>query len=142
MLRHYLILFRTFWLGSLWSGVYIARPVLEKMGYFPYHGIDVLHAIVAVGIVAGVLMLLITLLQRAFNWRQLPQQLMVILLLMSLMYFALMPWWKLQMMLLHAMSALGLVWVLLAPVTVIFSDRGARGVSGAGKARELKDAED
>ena len=134
MLRQYLILFRTFWLGSLWSSAYIARPVLEKNSYFPFHGIDVLHTSVAIGALCGLLMLMMTLLKRAFNWRQLPQQLMVIMLLMSLMYFALMPWWKLQMMLLHALSALGLVWVLLAPANVIFSvaeTRDQKAIKGA-----------
>lgn len=125
MLRHYLILLRTFWLGGLWSGAYIVRPVLEKNGYFPYHGIDVLHVMVGIGAVCGALMLLMTMLRGAFHWRQLSQQLLVIMLLSSLMYFALMPWWKLQMMLLHALSVLGLIWLLIAPQSVIANDRGA-----------------
>ena len=125
MLRQYLMLFRTFWLGCIWTNAYILRPVLEKSGYFPYHGIDVVHASVGIGIVCGLLMLLAIFVQKAFNWRQLPQQLLLIMLLMSVMYFALMPWWKLQMMLLHALSALGLIWVLLAPGKVIFATFGA-----------------
>lgn len=122
MLRQYLMLFRTLWLGGLWSGVYIVRPVLEKNGYFPFHGMEVLHVLVGIGVVCGVLMLLVTLVRGLFNWRQLPQQLLLIMTLASLMYFALMPWWKLQMVLLHALSVLGLIWLLLSPRSVVLRD--------------------
>ena len=122
MLRQYLMLFRTLWLGGLWSGVYIVRPVLEKNGYFPFHGMEVLHVLVGVGVVCGVLMLAVTLVRGLFNWRQLPQQLLLIMTLASLMYFALMPWWKLQMVLLHALSVLGLIWLLLSPRSVVLRD--------------------
>lgn len=122
MLRQYLMLFRTLWLGGLWSGVYIVRPVLEKNGYFPFHGMEVLHVLVGIGVVCGVLMLLVTLMRGLFNWRQLPQQLLLIMTLASLMYFALMPWWKLQMVLLHALSVLGLIWLLLSPRSVVLRD--------------------
>ena len=122
MLRQYLMLFRTLWLGGLWSGVYIVRPVLEKNGYFPFHGMEVLHVLVGIGVVCGVLMLLVTLIRGLFNWRQLPQQLLLIMTLASLMYFALMPWWKLQMVLLHALSVLGLIWLLLSPRSVVLRD--------------------
>ena len=122
MLRQYLMLFRTLWLGGLWSGVYIVRPVLEKNGYFPFHGMEVLHVLVGIGVVCGVLMLAVTLVRGLFNWRQLPQQLLLIMTLASLMYFALMPWWKLQMVLLHALSVLGLIWLLLSPRSVVLRD--------------------
>jgi len=122
VLRQYLMLFRTLWLGGLWSGVYIVRPVLEKNGYFPFHGMEVLHVLVGIGVVCGVLMLLVTLMRGLFNWRQLPQQLLLIMTLASLMYFALMPWWKLQMVLLHALSVLGLIWLLLSPRSVVLRD--------------------
>lgn len=131
MLRQYLMLFRTLWLGIIWSCAYIVRPVLEQKGYFPHHGIDVVHASVGIGAVCGALMLLMVLVQKAFNWRQLPQQLILIMLLMSLMYFALMPWWKLQMMLLHALAVLGLIWILLAPGKVIFTNHEARNEQGS-----------
>ena len=126
MLRQYLMLFRTLWLGGLWSGVYIVRPVLEKNGYFPFHGMEVLHVLVGIGVVCGVLMLLVTLVRGLFNWRQLPQQLLLIMTLASLMYFALMPWWKLQMVLLHALSVLGLIWLLLSPQSVVLRDGQGR----------------
>jgi predicted MFS family arabinose efflux permease len=116
------MLFRTLWLGGLWSGVYIVRPVLEKNGYFPFHGMEVLHVLVGIGVVCGVLMLAVTLVRGLFNWRQLPQQLLLIMTLASLMYFALMPWWKLQMVLLHALSVLGLIWLLLSPRSVVLRD--------------------
>jgi len=126
VLRQYLMLFRTLWLGGLWSGVYIVRPVLEKNGYFPFHGMEVLHVLVGIGVVCGVLMLLVTLMRGLFNWRQLPQQLLLIMTLASLMYFALMPWWKLQMVLLHALSVLGLIWLLLSPQSVVLRDGQGR----------------
>lgn len=125
MLRQYLMLFRTLWLGSLWSGVYVVRPVLEKNGYFPFHGLEVLHVLVGVGFVCGVLMLLTTWVRHLFDWRQLPQQLLLVMTLASLMYFALLPWWKLQMMLLHALSVLGLIWLLISPQSVVLRDNAS-----------------
>lgn len=122
MLRQYLILLRTLWLGGLWSAAYVVRPLLEHRGFFPQHGIEVLHVVVGVGIACGVLTLLLAAAYRALHWQELPLRLLMVLLVMSLLYFGLMPWWKLQMMLVHAMSALGVLWLLLAPRSVIRRD--------------------
>jgi hypothetical protein len=122
MVRHYLILFRTFWLGGLWACAYVVRPLLEHRGFFPQHGMDVMHVMVGLGAVSGGLILLLGLLFRALSWRQLPVQLVLIMTFLSLVYFAFMPWWKLQMILVHAISLLGLAWLLIAPLTVIRRD--------------------
>ncbi|GGY37505.1 hypothetical protein GCM10011297_08320 [Bacterioplanes sanyensis] len=118
-MRHYLILLRTFWLGGLWSCAYVVRPLLEHKGYFPHHGVEVMNAMVGIGAVAGTLLLLMALVRRVFDWRQLPSRMLLIMLALSAGYFALLPWWKLQMMVLHAMCVLGLVWLWLAPLDVV-----------------------
>lgn len=123
MVRQYLILFRTFWLGGLWSCAYVVRPLLEHRGFFPQHGMDVMHVMVGLGVVCGGLILLLGLLFHALSWRQLPVQLISIMTFLSLLYFAFMPWWKLQMMLVHSISVLGLIWLLIAPLSVVRRDR-------------------
>ncbi|MCD8520740.1 MAG: hypothetical protein LRY66_02090 [Saccharospirillaceae bacterium] len=123
MVRHYLFLFRTFWLGGLWGCAYVVRPLLEHRGFFPQHGMDVMHVMVGLGVCCGVIILLLGKLYRALSWRCLPVRLLLIMTFLSLVYFALMPWWKLQMMLVHAIAALGLIWLLTAPVSVIRRDR-------------------
>ena len=122
MIRHYLILFRTFWLGGLWACAYVVRPLLEHRGFFPQHGMDVMHVMVGLGGVTGSVILLMSRLFHTLSWRQLPVQLVLIMTFLSLVYFAFMPWWKLQMMLMHAISVLGLAWLLIAPVSVIRRD--------------------
>lgn len=122
MARHYMILLRTFWLGGLWACVYLVRPLLEHRSFFPQHGMEVLHVMDGLGAVCGVLILIVARFSRPLQWRETPLQLMSVMILLSLMYFALMPWWKLQMMLLHAISVLGLVWLLLAPGRVVVRD--------------------
>lgn len=123
MLRHYLILLRTFWLGSLWSAAYVVRPLLEHRGYFPLHGLDVLNVSVALGMVCGGLILLLAGAYRVLSWRELPLQLLLTMQVLSLLYFALLPWWKLQMMMVHAVAVIGLVWLWLAPQSVIHRDQ-------------------
>ena len=122
MIRHYLILFRTFWLGGLWACAYVVRPLLEHRGFFPQHGMDVMHVMVGLGGVAGCVILLMSRLFHTLSLRQLPVQLVLIMTFLSLVYFAFMPWWKLQMMLMHAISVLGVAWLLIAPVSVIRRD--------------------
>jgi hypothetical protein len=85
-----------------------------------------MNAMVGIGAVAGTLLLLMALVRRVFDWRQLPSRLLLIMLALSAGYFALLPWWKLQMMVLHAMCALGLVWLWLAPLDVVRRQRGAK----------------
>lgn len=126
MTSHYLILLRTFWLGGLWVCAYLVRPLLEQRGFFPQHGIEVMHVMVGLGVICGVLMFMLALMAGVLHWRETPVQLLLVMILLSLMYFALLPWWKLQMMLLHALSVLGLIWLLMAPVSVLHRDRGRR----------------
>ncbi|MDK2777745.1 MAG: hypothetical protein KYX62_08800 [Pseudomonadota bacterium] len=123
MTSHYLILLRTFWLGGLWVCAYLVRPLLEQRGFFPQHGIEVMHVMVGLGVICGVLMFMLALMAGVLHWRETPVQLLLVMILLSLMYFALLPWWKLQMMLLHALSVLGLIWLLMAPVSVLHRDR-------------------
>ncbi len=126
MTSHYLILLRTFWLGGLWVCAYLVRPLLQQRGFFPQHGIEIMHVMVGLGVICGVLMLMLALMTGVLHWRETPVQLLLIMILLSLMYFALLPWWKLQMMMLHALSALGLIWLLMAPASVLHRDRGRR----------------
>lgn len=126
MTSHYLILLRTFWLGGLWVCAYLVRPLLEQRGFFPQHGIEVMHVMVGLGVICGVLMFMLALMAGVLHWRETPVQLLLVMILLSLMYFALLPWWKLQMMLLHALSVLGLIWLLMAPVSVLHRDRDRR----------------
>lgn len=118
-MRRYLILLRTFWLGGLWFSAYVARPLLEHKGYFPHHGLEVMHASVGMGAVAGGILLIMALARRVVDWRGLASRLLLVMLLLSAGYFALLPWWKLQMMLLHAMCVIGLAWLWLAPQDVV-----------------------
>ncbi|ASP37256.1 hypothetical protein CHH28_00505 [Bacterioplanes sanyensis] len=122
-MRRYLILLRTFWLGGLWACTYLVRPLLEHKGYFPHHGLEVMHAMVGMGAVAGGVLLLMALVRRVFHWHQLSSQLLLVMLALSGGYFALWPWWKLQMMVVHAMCALGLLWLWLAPQDVVQRSR-------------------
>ena len=123
MVRHYLILLRTFWLGGLWASVYLVRPLLEHRGFFPQHGMEVLHVMDGLGLVCGAIMLLLARFSQPLQWRETPLQIMLGMMVLSLMYFALMPWWKLQMMMLHTISLLGLIWLMMAPAQVLVRDR-------------------
>jgi len=129
MVRHYLILIRTFWLGGLWSCAYLVRPLLEHRGFFPLHGIEIMHVMTGTGAVCGLLIMLLARFSGPLRWRETPLQLLLVMILLSLMYFALLPWWKLQMMLVHALSVLGVIWLLMAPVSVVRRDyiSGASG---------------
>ncbi|WP_028293939.1 hypothetical protein [Oceanobacter kriegii] len=119
MVRDYLMFLRTAWLGMLWSCVYLVRPVLESQGYFPHHGLDVLNWAVAVGALIGLLMTLLCVWRKLFDWQSRPQQLMLVMVLLSLGWFGLTPWWKLQMVLLHGLSLLGVLWLWMAPRRVV-----------------------
>lgn len=122
MIRHYLILLRTFWLGGLWACAYLVRPLLEHRGFFPDHGIEVMHVMTGLGFVCGLLILLLAAWGGRLHWRETPLQLMLAMMVLSLLYFGLLPWWKLQMMLIHALSLLGVLWLLQAPSQVVRRD--------------------
>lgn len=119
MIRHYLVLLRTFWLGGLWTCAYLVRPLLEHRGFFPQHGIEVMHAMTGIGVICGVLILLLARWAGSLHWQETPLQMLLVMIALSLMYFALLPWWKLQMMLIHAISVLGAVWLMMAPALVV-----------------------
>jgi len=119
MVSDYLILLRTAWLGALWCCTYLVRPVLESQGYFPHHGIAVMDWAVGVGFVIGLMMTGLALWRRVFDVRSRATQVMSLMMVLSLGYFGLDPWWKLQMMLMHALSLLGVLWLLMAPKTVV-----------------------
>lgn len=123
MIRQYLILLRTFWLGGLWSSAYLVRPLLEQRGFFPQHGLEVMHVMVGIGALCGILIFVLARMSGPLLWKESPLQLLMVMLLLSFLYFALLPWWKLQMVLVHAMSVLGVLWLLKAPVSVICKDR-------------------
>ncbi|MAD44408.1 MAG: hypothetical protein CMI02_00040 [Oceanospirillaceae bacterium] len=123
MARHYMVLLRTFWLGGLWASVYLVRPLLEHRGFFPQHGIEVLHVMNGLGLVSGALILFLARLAQPLHWRETPLQIMLVMMALALMYFALMPWWKLQMMVLHTISLLGLIWLMMAPGLVLVRER-------------------
>jgi len=123
MIRQYMILLRTFWLGGLWTCVYVVRPLLEHRGFFPQHGIEVLHVMDGLGLACGLLILLVARFSQPLHWRETPLRLMLVMILLSVMYFALLPWWKLQMMMLHTISVLGLLWLLMAPGLVLRRER-------------------
>ena len=122
MIRHYLILLRTFWLGGLWACAYLVRPLLEHRGFFPDHGIEVMHVMTGLGFVCGLLILLLAVWGGRLHWRETPLQLMLVMMVLSLLYFGLLPWWKLQMMVIHALSLLGVLWLLQAPSQVVRRD--------------------
>ncbi|WP_430461817.1 hypothetical protein ACQUQU_03240 [Thalassolituus sp. LLYu03] len=119
MTRHYLILLRTFWLGGLWGCAYIVRPLLEHRGFFPAHGMEIMNVMVGLGLVSGLLMLLLARWASLLRWRETPLQLLLVMTLLSVMYFALLPWWKLQMMVVHALSVLGIWWLMISPARVV-----------------------
>lgn len=108
----YLGLIRTFWLGGIWSGAYIVRPVLERAGFFPVHGIEVMHWLMGAGIVLALLAVTLLCLCERCRWNHRSLQIVITMLALSILYFGLMPWWKLQMILVHAVSALGFLWLL------------------------------
>ncbi|WP_221800645.1 hypothetical protein [Oceanobacter mangrovi] len=113
------MLLRSAWLGGLWCCVYLVRPVLDSQGYFPHHGLSVMNWMVAIGLLMGCLILALGVWQRVFSWQSRASLLLLILILLSASYFGLQPWWKLQMMLLHALSLLGVLWFLSAPRRVL-----------------------
>ena len=119
MTSSYLILLRTVWLGGLWVCAWLVRPILQQQGYFPHHGLTVMHWMVGVGVVIAALIFMVGALGRALNWRSRPLHLLIAMTTMSLMYFGLMPWWKLQMVIVHALCALGVLWLMLSPRQVL-----------------------
>jgi predicted MFS family arabinose efflux permease len=123
MIRQYLILLRTFWLGGLWTAAYLVRPLLEHRGFFPQHGLEVMHAVVGIGAVCGILIFLLARMSGPLLWSESPLQLLLVMLLLSFCYFGLLPWWKLQMIVVHAMSVLGVIWLWKAPALVVRKDR-------------------
>ncbi|MCA6064566.1 hypothetical protein [Thalassolituus marinus] len=123
MIRQYLILLRTFWLGGLWSAAYLVRPLLEHRGFFPQHGLEVMHAVVGIGAVCGILIFLLARMSGPLLWSESPLQLLLVMVLLSFCYFGLLPWWKLQMIVVHAMSVLGVIWLWKAPALVVRKDR-------------------
>jgi len=123
MIRQYLILLRTFWLGGLWSAAYLVRPLLEHRGFFPQHGLEVMHAVVGIGAVCGILIFLLARMSGPLFWSESPLQLLLVMVLLSFCYFGLLPWWKLQMIVVHAMSVLGVIWLWKAPALVVRKDR-------------------
>ncbi|MBM95705.1 MAG: hypothetical protein CMI09_07655 [Oceanospirillaceae bacterium] len=108
----YLNVIRSFWLGGLWGVAYVARPVLEKAGFFPVHGMEVVHWMIGLGIVAALLSLSLMWVAGTWSLTNRSFQLIVSMAFLSLIYFALHPWWKLQMMVVHAVCALGVLWLL------------------------------
>ena len=123
MIRQYLILLRTFWLGGLWTAAYLVRPLLEHRGFFPQHGLEVMHAVVGIGAVCGILIFLLARMSGPLFWSESPLQLLLVMVLLSFCYFGLLPWWKLQMIVVHAMSVLGVIWLWKAPALVVRKDR-------------------
>ena len=119
MLRQYLMTLRTLWFGGLWITAYLVRPLLEQQGYFPHHGMEIIHATMGMGAGAGILMLLMMLVRRVFFWRQLPTQLLCWMTVLSLVYFLFMPWWRLQMLFVHMVAVLALVMVFVAPSNIV-----------------------
>lgn len=119
MVRDYLMVLRTLWLGGIWVCAWLVRPLLEQQGYFPHHGLVVMHWMVALGVAVAALMVVLAAFGRILQWDSRAVQLLLVMLLLSLLYFGLMPWWKLQMMVLHALCVLGAVWVMLAPRSVL-----------------------
>lgn len=99
------------WLGGLCSSVYVARPVLDHAGFFPLHGINVVHWSVGLGIVGAILSISLMWIQGALRWTNRSLQILIWMLLLSVIYFALSPWWRLQMMVAHALCLLGLLWL-------------------------------
>jgi hypothetical protein len=115
----YLLLLRGIWLGGLWICVYLVRPVLDHQGYFPLHGMEVMHWMAGIGIACGLLLASLGLAKSLLNIRQPGSFIVLVMILMDGMYYGLMPWWKLQMMLLHAQAALGVLWMIVAPRQVL-----------------------
>lgn len=123
MLRQYLMILRTLWFGGIWVTAYLVRPLLEQRGFFPHHGMEVIHAVMGMGVAVAVVMLGLMALRGLFLWRQLPTQLVIAMGILSMTYFAFMPWWRLQMLFVHMVAILALVSVFAAPSSMI--KRGA-----------------
>ena len=113
MLRQYLLIIRTFWFGGLWMVTYLARPLLEQQGYFPHHGIELVHATMGVGIACGITMFFFWGIDRKLNLRRLEQQLILILIVLSALYFTVMPYWRLQMIVVHMSALIALVTIYI-----------------------------
>lgn len=113
MADFYRQIIRVFWLGGLWSAAYVVRPVLAKAGFFPMHGMEVIHWVVGLGVVAALLSISLVWVEGSLIWKDREGHILVIMLTLSLAYFGLLPWWKLQMIVVHALSLLGLLWLWL-----------------------------
>ncbi|MDP2548180.1 hypothetical protein [Oceanobacter sp. 4_MG-2023] len=113
------MLLRTVWLGGLWICTWLVRPLLGQQGYFPQHGLVVMHGMILVGIAVALLMIALAVFDGVLHPQSRMTQILLAMLLLSLAYFGLMPWWKLQMMLMHALCVLGGVWVMIAPRSVL-----------------------
>lgn len=115
----YLVLLRGVWLGGLWTCLYLVRPVLEHQGYFPHHGMEIMHWLAGAGIAVGILMCSLALARHLFDLGSKGSVLLLMMLVLSGCYFGLMPWWKLQMILLHAQAVLGAIWIGIYPRQVV-----------------------
>lgn len=115
MAEHYFLLVRTFWMGGLWACMYLVRPLLDRRGYFPEHGLDVIHWMVGLGLVAGVLIIATAAALRLISLNAWNSRLLIALSGLSGVYFGFMPWWKLQLIIAHAICLLGVVWVMTSP---------------------------
>lgn len=115
----YLLLLRSAWLGGLLTCLYLVRPVLEHHGYFPHHGMEVMHWLAGAGLVMGFLMVTAGMSRRLFRTSQLGSRLILLMMLLSGVYFGFMPWWKLQMILLQVQAALAVLWIWVAPRQVL-----------------------
>lgn len=115
----YLLLLRGVWLGGLWTCLYMVRPVLEHQGYFPHHGMEIMHWLAGAGLCCGGLIVSAGLSRGLFRTNQSGSRLILVMMVIGAVYYGFMPWWKLQMMLLHSQAALGVLWVWLAPRQVL-----------------------
>lgn len=95
--------------------MYLVRPLLERRGYFPEHGLDVIHWMVGLGLASGVVIIVTATALRLVQLSAWSSRLLIALLGLSGVYFGFMPWWKLQMIIAHAICLLGLVWVMTSP---------------------------
>ena len=119
MLRQYLMILRTLWFGGVWIAAYLVRPLLEQRGFFPHHGVEIVHAVMGMGVAVAIVMLFLMIMKGMLLIRQLPTQLIIVMGLLSLSYFAFMPWWRLQMIIVHMVAILALVSIFIAPSSVI-----------------------
>lgn len=119
MADHYFLLMRTLWMGGMWACLYLVKPMLFRWGFFPNHGLEIINWMVGIGIVLGMLMLVTVALFFRHSLKSRSVAFLISLVVLSFLYFGFAPWWKIQMILGHAISAIGLIWCLTVPTKVL-----------------------